>query len=399
MQVRRMLAVIGAGVVFSSCGEEPAPVRPDRADPAAMADAAGRAWKDLVRVAAVRGASFLRGAQVEGKWSFDPAQGPDLGISALVARGILDTMGPAGLVDVRATLDWLARSQKEDGAIYDKQLAAYVTAGAILALQASGDPKYAPIVARAREFLRVAQLDEGEGISQSSEDYGGIGYGGSGDTNMSTTQWAVDAAAEAGLPKDDQFYRKALVFLQRSQNRSESNDRAPVEKEGAKVEVGNDGGAIYRPADSKAGIEVLADGRRVFRSYGSMTYALLKSYLLCDLDPKDPRVKAALEWLGKNWTLDHNPGMENGPKPDSRYEGLYYYFLTLARTLGAAERRGVDLSGSPLAGWRGALATRLAGLQREDGSWVNESDRWWEGSPVLVTTYALLALKECMTAP
>ena len=40
----------------------------------------------------------------------------------------------------------------------------------------------------------------------------------------STTAWAVEAAGAAGIPKDDDFYKRALIFLQRNQNNSEAND-------------------------------------------------------------------------------------------------------------------------------------------------------------------------------
>src|SRR5258706_4295718 len=41
----------------------------------------------------------------------------------------------------------------------------------------------------------------------------------------------------------------------------------------------------------------LPDGRKVARSYGSMSYALLKSFILADLPKDDPRMKACWEWL------------------------------------------------------------------------------------------------------
>ena len=37
----------------------------------------------------------------------------------------------------------------------------------------------------------------------------------------------------------------------------------------------------------------------------------------------------------------------------------------------------------------------LAKLQKPDGSWVNDNDRWMEGEPPLVTGYALMALGHC----
>ena len=32
-------------------------------------------------------------------------------------------------------------------------------------------------------------------------------------------------------------------------------------------------------------------------------------------------------------------------------------------------------------------------MQREDGSWVNDADRWYESNPYLVTAYSVLALQ------
>jgi squalene-hopene/tetraprenyl-beta-curcumene cyclase len=373
--------------VAAGCGEEAPVAKPQ--EPQA------KPQSGTVGDAAARGAAWLRAAADKGRFAFDPAKGPDVGMTALALAAVQTVPHPDNREFVQAGLLWLQTMQKADGAIYDKQLAVYCTAAALMAFSAASDPAWAPVLEKGREYLRVAQSDEGEGISQSSENYGGIGYGGSGDINMSTTQFALDAAKTAGLPKDDAYYKKALVFLQRSQNSSESNDQKHTLKDGTTVVPGNDGGGIYRPGDSKAGVQVLPDGRRIFRSYGSMTYALLKSYLLCELDAKDPRVSAALQWISKNWQLDWNPGMEYREKPEQKYEGLFYYYLTLARALSAAEAAKVDLAALGLSAWRQRLAEKLMKMQASDGSWTNPQDRWWEGSPVLCTSYALMALAKC----
>ena len=46
--------------------------------------------------------------------------------------------------------------------------------------------------------------------------------------------------------------------------------------------------------------------------------------------------------------------------------------------------------------WREELVAALASRQRDDGSWLNEADRWEEGRPELVTVYAVLALEEAL---
>src|SRR5262245_46610833 len=165
-------------------------------------------------------------------------------------------------------------------------LATYNTSVAILALTATGNPKYRPVIDRAVEYLRVVQSDEGEKYQPSDRFYGGVSYGDNERVDLSNTQFAIEAAVTGGMKEDDPFYKKATTFLQRCQNRSESNDAS-----GDGVVPGNDGGGFYSPAtgdhEAKAGFVTLSDGKKVRRSYGSMSYALLKSYLFCKLKPTD----------------------------------------------------------------------------------------------------------------
>ena len=43
--------------------------------------------------------------------------------------------------------------------------------------------------------------------------------------------------------------------------------------------------------------------------------------------------------------------------------------------------------------WRAELISKLASLQKPDGSWVGEK-KWMEDNPVLVTAYSVIALEE-----
>jgi squalene-hopene/tetraprenyl-beta-curcumene cyclase len=299
--------------------------------------------------------------------------------------------------DVQRTIDqglaWLVSLQKPDGSIHDGKLANYVTSAAVLALARSQDPTHAQVVARARDFLVALQADEGEHYSPDDPYYGGIGYGNDERPDLSNLQMSLEALAAAGLEAGDPAFQRALTFLQRCQNRSESNDVRIVEGR-ATIASGDDGGGVYAPGGSEAGFVELDDGTRVPRSYGSMTYALLKSYVLAGVPKEDPRMKAVWGWLREHWTLDVNPGMEVSGNPTSAYDGLFYYFATMAKAL--------DLYGAEVvldqAGrenrWRSQLAGRLVAMQRRtDGSWVNQnSSRWWESNPILATAYAMIAL-------
>jgi squalene-hopene/tetraprenyl-beta-curcumene cyclase len=96
-------------------------------------------------------------------------------------------------------------------------------------------------------------------------------------------------------------------------------------------------------------------------------------------------VKAATGWLRAHWSLDENPGMGS--------QGLYYYYHTLAKALAAlGESEFVDGDGKTH-DWYAELVAKLTSLQKPEGFWVNDNDRWWERDPHLVTAYAILALE------
>jgi squalene-hopene/tetraprenyl-beta-curcumene cyclase len=124
-----------------------------------------------------------------------------------------------------------------------------------------------------------------------------------------------------------------------------------------------------------------------------MTYAGFKSMLYANLDREDVRVQRALDWIQRHYTLDHNPNM---PGAQSE-EGLYYYYYVFARALHAWGEDVVrDGNGVPHR-WCAELCEKLLTLQRTDGSWINDADRWYEGNPHLVTAYAVLAIQTALS--
>lgn len=340
-----------------------------------------------------RGAQYLLTQRVDGGFGFDGHR--DAGITAMALGALLSVPEPRPApvqAAITEGLDYLVGLQKEDGSIHEGQLANYVTSAAILALVKGGRAADQVRVQKASAFLKALQADEAEGYSAGDRYYGGMGYGGDERPDLSNLQMALEALHTAGTPPNDPAFQKALAFLQRCQNRSESNDLALV-ADGKTIAPGNDGGASYAPGESKAGFLTLPDGKQVPRSYGSMSYALLKGYLFAGLAKDDPRVQAVWKWLRENYTLDVNPGFQASDDPTSSYQGLFYYFYTMAKALDLfGESALVDAAGASH-DWRSELAGRLIAIQRKDGSWINENAaRWYEGNPVLATSYAMLTL-------
>lgn len=287
--------------------------------------------------------------------------------------------------------------QKPDGSISDDNLATYNTAIAISALAESKQADYKPQMLKALAFLRDLQWDDKiQGVPahmkvpESNPNFGGFGYGAKGKrADGSNMQVALDALKDSGLKSDDPAFQAALKFATRLQNNSETNDQKWA---------GNDGGFIYSAADgggSKAGEMIGASGMRMWRSYGSMTYAGLKSMIYAGLSHDDPRVKAAWDWVRRNWTLDENPGIRYGDpnNPKGGDDGLFYYYHTLARALHAyGQPVIVDAKGNRH-DWRIELIDKLAAQQHQDGSWTGVQ-KWMESKPTLATSYAILALQE-----
>ena len=117
-----------------------------------------------------------------------------------------------------------------------------------------------------------------------------------------------------------------------------------------------------------------------------MTYAGILAFIHADVKKDDARVTAALDWLKKNYDLQQNPGMGAA--------GYYYYLHLMAKALAAAEVETLGTADGRKLDWARELALKLINLQAAEGSWINnDSARWMEKDPVLVTTYCLLALE------
>jgi squalene-hopene/tetraprenyl-beta-curcumene cyclase len=252
----------------------------------------------------------------------------------------------------------------------------YNTAVSVNALVATGNEAYADIIRNAQSFLKGLQIDERTGYPADHRYYGGIGYGGDERPDMANQVHALEALRASALDADDPVWEKALIFVSRSQNNSETNDQDWA---------ANDGGFTYMPG---AGSPFGGTG-----SYGSMTHAGLFSMLMAGVDKSDERVQAAYEWIRNNYTLEDNPGVEGG-------HNLFFYYNVLAKTLALyGEPEIVDADGAAH-NWRNDLATRLISMQAPDGSWVNpRSTRFWEGNKDLVTAWSVIALNTLVRPP
>ena len=276
-----------------------------------------------------------------------------------------------------------------DGGIYNKDsgLANYNTSVCLLALAGGNDAKDHELLVKARAYV-VGQ--QASGMAKPETD-GGIGYGAVGASpkrghpDLDNTVVALEALrATKHLVADkpgekDLNWQAAIDFISRCQNLPGSN-----KEKWASGDPANKGGFVYYPGASNAGEVELEGGGKALRSYGSMSYAGLLSFIYADVKKDDPRVRAAVEWLSKNYTIEENPGLKQ--------DGYFYYLHLMAKGLTASGIKEMEIGGRKV-DWRRDLAMRLMKLQQQDGSWTNESPRWKETNPVLVTTYCTLTLE------
>jgi len=395
-----------------------------------------------------RGATYLLGKQnPDGSWQNFPAITALACVALRPCK--LPAGDDARLAAIEKGRGYILANVQPDGAICtpDRMYVNYSTAVCLSTLAILGKPEDVPVMRKTRQYLVAQQLDEDhatQAVTKDNPSYGGFGYGesagrgpgmggpgmgghgagpgmggpgigghgagpgmggpgmgghGAGPgmggpgmggpgrlprADLSCTQWVLEALYlsdsvdrdapgknEADARQVDLAWEKANLFLQAVQALQKTGEG------GWLVTDTKDGGFTYLPAGPGESDSM--------RSYGSMTYAGLKSMVYAKLAPDDPRVKAAREWARLHYTVAENPGMEAS--------GHFYYLLTFAKALAVCGETTVTTADGVPHDWRRDLVTKLLELQKEEGQWCNDrSGRWQESNPELVTSYALISL-------
>jgi squalene-hopene/tetraprenyl-beta-curcumene cyclase len=285
-------------------------------------------------------------------------------------------------------LSFIRNKVQSDGGIYGKGLASYNTSICMMALMQSKDKSDEDIIKNARRFLVNQQSDFDKRDVADNVFDGGIGYGSRwAHSDLSNTHLAMEALYYAKKTfqreegdTEDLDWDAAISFVSKCQNLPTTNKEKWVSNH-----ADDKGGFVYFPGNSMAGEREKLNGSVALRSYGSMSYAGLLSFIYAEMDSTDPRIVAVKEWLTKHYTIQENPGM--GP------QGLYYYYHTMSKALSLSGITVIEDQDGSSKDWRKELSLHLLNLQSKDGSWMNDNGRWWERDPVLVSSYALLTLE------
>ena len=348
-----------------------------------------------VKRAVEKGLSWLNTEQnrTSGHWG-------DSNYPALTGLALRANLGaPNSKVDARTEkilsrgFEFISSKVQSDGGIYSKGLASYNTSICMMALMQTKNPKFEPIIAKARNFLINQQSDfDQKGEIDNTFD-GGIGYGSTwAHSDLSNTHLAMEAlfyAKKSFQSKEgeslDLDWDAAISFVSKCQNLKTTNPQEWVSEH-----VDDKGGFIYFPGNSMAGDRETKGNQVALRSYGSMSYAGLLSFIYAEMNADDERVKAVRTWLSQNFSIKENPGM--GP------QGLYYYYHTMAKALSLSGTKEIQDANGKIRDWRKELAMELINNQNPEGFWINENGRWWEKDPILVSCYAILSLERILYA-
>ncbi|MDD4097663.1 MAG: prenyltransferase/squalene oxidase repeat-containing protein [Lentisphaeria bacterium] len=335
-----------------------------------------------------RGASFLLSRQQpDGAWMHHPA------ITALAVMGIADAPEydrPEVKEKITMALDFIVQAAQPDGSLTDprdrRSYPVYTTSICLIALTRFNRPGDQAVIRRARDYL----LSDDAVSDATGGAAAGIGYGRKTRADLNNTAWALEALYLTDhldrepfsqnpeqAKKADLAWGKALQFLTHCQNLSDTHQSAWLKS----APPEDKGGFIYSPAEA-----LKEDATpQALRSYGSMTYSGLKSLIYAKVSKDDVRVKSALEWLQRFYTLAENPGIGDS--------GYYYYLHTFGKTLDLFDLATVTDAKGNQHDWRTELVNTIAARQKDDGSWANDkSGRWMESLPELTTSYVLMTL-------
>ena len=404
---RTTMSGLGVGAMVwaaAACAADPAPAvtLTSRAGTPELGESLRREGAAAVD----RAVAWLLAQQSEaGHWSND--QFPALTALPLWA---LERAGRADTPPAKKAVDFLLSCAHENGAIYREPkekvkgggMPNYNTAISMVALHLSGDPRTTEAVLKARRYVARSQHLGGDVYA------GGMGYDadtGRAYADLSNSYIAYEAmrvtesaedVRKSGEAKADLDWKAAAAFVQRTQNDARFNDATWASDDPA-----DRGGFVYHPGQTRSGTTTNAAGVVKFRSMKGMTYAGLLSYIYAEVDRTDPRVEATVNWVVEHWTQGGNNrvsgGQESFDTKDEK-EGLYYLFNVMAKGLAAYGQDVFRPAGREAFNWRMHLVEALTSLQKIDpktgqGYWVNDVGRYWESDPVLVTSYALIALQ------
>jgi hypothetical protein len=238
-------------------------------------------------------------------------------------------------------------------------------------------------------YLTAAQVAEPRGFAADSPSYGGWDFLGQGDaqgittgTNISVTRYVAEALEDDLEWLRDTNARRTLTEVHGIQKALDLAKAYALRCQQA------DGGFAFTCEPSSLNNKAAYSDSELKkpRSYATATCDGIRTLVACGVKPDEEAVTKAIGWLAKRPGLELVPGFEGFPPEAGWDRGLrFYYYASLSQVLPLFPLADRDSR-------REALQKHVVSLQRDDGSWVNESDRMRENDPLIATAFAVVAL-------
>lgn len=314
------------------------------------------------------GLRFLREHQQDdGSWNDSVAT------TALALRAFLESYQGYSESDgafVTRPVAYLLAHGAEDGAISDGQDGrARDTATAMLALDATGNPRYAPVVQAAASYLIQSQGSADNGVPETDVRYGAVGAHEDVLPSLETQYLALEALTAAGVDLPQAFRDRAAAFISHLQNSHPGDD-----------EPGADDVGGFAPAPEQPGFGAS-------RANATMTHAGVAALRDLGIPDTDPRVTAARNWIGGHYSSGLPGAAAASPDP-------FLYFDAFVRSMVATGQPVLETPNGATHNWRNDAISALLDLHRPDGSWrvgANAGSRA-DTDPVLSTARSVNAL-------
>ena len=358
---------------------------------------------------------LLAQQQTNGVWS--SAQNPAL--TAMPAWALSATGREQDRKAIGKAVAFIKGCAQPDGGIYvvvpgrrGGSYGTYNTAICMTALHYCDNVGSVRLLQKAREYVATTQLTGQEGGNNGGFGYEAASSPRAGGADLNNSAWVISAMAltqdveekrPAGEKRADIDWEAALGYVDRMQVKAGAEGANPDDAGGFLYRLPDKGRsgppstipmaegrppAGGRPAGAPpAGGPFAGAGRPMLRSYGSITYSGLLSMLYARVGRDDPRIVSAVDYARRHWTLEENPGQGQ--------QGIYFYYTIMARALALLdvnELPPAEEGGTPIA-WRDQLIEKVLSLQKPDGSWANDNNRWFENDSILTSSYAVLTLE------
>ncbi|MBK1630533.1 hypothetical protein CKO31_07195 [Thiohalocapsa halophila] len=305
--------------------------------------------------------------QEDGSWNDSVAT------TALALRAFLESYQGYSESDgafVTRPLTYLLDHAAEDGAISDRKTGrARDTATVMLALHATDNPRYTPVVQAAAGYLIRSQGSADNGIPETDARYGAVGAHEDAPPSLETQYWALEALTAAGVDLPQGFRNRAAAFISQLQNSRPGKDESGADYAG---------GFVSAPEQPQSGAS---------RATATMTHAAVAALRDVGIPDTDPRVEAARRWIADHYSGGLPVTAAASPDP-------FLFFDAFVRSMVASGQPVIETPKGGTHNWRNDAISTLLELHRPDGSWGVRANAVLsaETDPVLSTARSVNAL-------